>query len=164
MHLSSVMAATVGYVLLLAFGGTLVAALWTFLLGLGGAPGALLAHKPSASGRPEYRSATFFIVGLMLCVIGQYYVSLAFSAIVTALIANLVARRPDVTRWILWTVAFFVSVAPAFYAAKDAAYQENKTIQYLATVFALPITGIGFWLFVLYRPIIAPWKWIPFVT
>ena len=39
------MLSTIGYVVLFAFGGTLLAAGWTFLVGFGGAPGAALACK-----------------------------------------------------------------------------------------------------------------------
>ena len=65
-----------GYAILLGFGGTIAAALWTFALGFGGAPGALLT---AAAMR---RKGTNLIPtwGLLVTVAGQLYVSLTFSA------------------------------------------------------------------------------------
>ena len=66
----------IGVAILLGFAGTLAAALWTFVIGIAGAPGALL----TAFG--EKKKSPVVLVGLMVTIISQSYVAIAFVAFV----------------------------------------------------------------------------------
>jgi len=159
------MLSTIGYVVLFAFGGTLLAAVWTFLVGFGGAPGAALACKLAPNENWHDGSGNVSMLALALCVIGQSYVALAFSALAVGFTRDLLAKRPDLIAWIIWIVAFFISVLPTSFAAKDAAKKPQKRTQDIATTFTFTITGIGFWIFVTFPVVMmAAWGWIPYVN
>jgi hypothetical protein len=154
---------TIGHVILIGFGGTILAAIWTFLVGFGGAPGAMLAHKLSPDENWHDGSGNLSIAGLALCVIGQSYVALAFCAVAVGFTTDLLAKRPDLIRWIVWTLVFFISTLPTSFAAKDAANKPEKKTQDVATTFTFAIAAIGFWAFFFFPSLMGPWRWIPFV-
>jgi len=159
------MLSTIGYVVLFAFGGTLLAAVWTFLVGFGGAPGAALAYKLARNENWHEGSGNVSMIALAVCVIGQSYVALAFSALAVGFTRDLLAKRPGLIGWIIWIVAFFISMLPTSFAAKDAARKPQKKTQDVATTFTFAIAGSGFWIFVLFPVVMkAAWGWIPYVN
>jgi hypothetical protein len=145
------------FTLLFGFGGILVAAIYTFVIGLAGAPGALLsaAAKRSPDGVTP-------IWGLLLTVAGQLYASLIF---VTLVINFVEPRLHGVTgfgKWVVRCVAFFVAVAPPAFALKDAARAERRSVQHVATTLTAPLTALGFFLFEFFPAVMnTGWGWIP---
>ncbi len=152
---------TLGLVILYAVGGTLLAALWTFLIGFAGVPGALLGHAlvPDENWRGKGS-----LLGLAVCVVGQGYAALCFCALVVGVTRNELSHHPDLIRWVLWLVSFIVAILPASFARKDAAKKPNKRTQDIAVVFTFAIAVVGFWVFV-FSPYVltAGWGWIPYV-
>jgi ABC-type uncharacterized transport system permease subunit len=158
------MLSTIGLGILLLAGGTLLAAVWTFFLGLGGAPGAMLAHrlKPSENWHDGSGNVSWF--GLAVCVIGQSYVALAFCALLVGYLTNQLSKRPDLIGWALWILAFGISTMPASFALKDAAKKAEKKTQDVAAAVTLAIAPIGFIVFAFAPSVMrAGWGWMPFV-
>jgi hypothetical protein len=146
------------YILALALGGTLLAAMYTFVVGLAGAPGALLTL--SAMRRAD--SNTIPTWGLLLTLVGQLYASLAFAAFIVLNTAARLQGVDGIWRWITWGVAFFVALAPASMALKDAAHAEVKNVQHGAATLTAPLTAIGFVVFVVVPSVLqAGWGWVP---
>lgn len=149
---------SIGYAVLLAFVGTLGAAMWTFVVGLAGAPGALLTatamQRSGATKIPTW--------GLLATVAGQLYVSLAFTAFVVQTTAAALQNSEGIGKWIAWLVTFFVASAPAFIALKDSARSGMRTVQHGATTLTAPLTAIGFFVFVFAPGVLeAGWGWVP---
>ncbi len=148
----------VGYTILLAFGGTLSAALFTFVVGLAGAPGAFLTH----SAMRRTRSLVVPPWGLLLTVAGQLYASLAFVAFIIQTSSSRLAGVAGFGTWIAWTVTFLVACAPAFIALKNAARVEVRKVQHSATTFTAPLTALGFFVFVFAPGVLrVGWGWVP---
>jgi hypothetical protein len=148
----------IGYAILLAFGGTLAAAIWTFVVGFGGAPGAILTaaamRRTGATSIPTW--------GLLLTVAGQLYVSLAFTAFVMQTTTSLLGDSAGLGKWLAWVVTFCVASLPPFIALKDAARAEIKNVQHGATTLTAPLAVIGFFVFLLVPSIRdAAWGWVP---
>lgn len=147
-----------GYAIILAFAGTLAAALWTFVVGLGGVPGALLTAR--AMRRSGARTIPTW--GLLATLAGQLYVSLAFTAVVIQTTRSLVGTSPGYGRWVAWVVTLLVGCAPAFIALKDSARAEAKNVQHGATTLTAPLTVVGFFVFVFVpKALEAGWGWMP---
>ncbi len=151
--------------ILLAVVGTPVASFYTMfvVLGVAGAPGALVSEAFSRKS-DEPRVSIF---GLILTVVGQSYASLAFVALIVLSVRSWVADSTGFTKWILWTVAFFVAVEPAAIVFKDVNAQMAKELERamvgrLTHCYAMPytalITIVGFFVFVFF-PSLASWGW-----
>ena len=158
----------VGVAILLAFVGLLVAALYAMcILGLAGVLGALVSETLSRKSEKPQVS----ILGLILTILGQTYASLAFVVFIVLSVRNWVGETTGFGKWIIWIVAFFVSVAPVKMALKDASayWKENfegasagKITQFYAITFTVPITIIGFFVFVFFPSVTSfGWGWIP---
>ena len=148
----------IGDIIFLALGGTLLAALFTFVLGFAGAPGAFL----TALAMRRTGSQVTPLWGLLLTVAGQLYASLAFVAFIIQTTSSRLAGVAGFGTWIAWTVTFLVACAPALIALKDAARADVKTVQHDATAFTAPLTALGFLVFVLAPGVLrAGWGWIP---
>lgn len=148
----------IGFAILLAFGGMLAAALFTFVLGFAGAPGACL----TAAAMRRTGSQTIPTWGLLLTTAGQLYASLAFVASIVQTTSARLAGTAGVAKWIAWTVAFVVACAPAFIALKDAARAETKNVQHGASTLTAPLSLLGFFLFVFAPSVLrAGWGWVP---
>lgn len=149
--------AAFAYAILLAILGTLVAALWTFAVGLGGAPGGMLTEL--ALRRQEERLIPTW--GLVLTVLGQTYVALAFVAFTLQTTQSRLAGQSGFGVQVAWLVTFFVAIAPATIALRDAA-RERRKVQHGATVFTAPLVALGFFVF-LFAPNVmhAGWGWVP---
>lgn len=133
----------IGYAILLGFGGTLAAVIWTFVLGIAGAPGALLTagvmRRTGATAIPTW--------GLLITAAGQLYVSLAFAAFVMQTTSSVLADSGGLGKWVAWLVTFFVATSPGFMALKDAARHEEKNVQHFAPTFTAPLTVVRFFVF-----------------
>lgn len=148
----------IGLAVLLGAGGVFIAALYTFVIGFAGIPGALL----SSSAAKRSREGTTPVWGLLLTVGGQLYASMAFVALVIHFVEVRINGSTGPGKWAVWFVAFFVSIAPAAIALKDAARAHPRNIQHMATTFTAPLTAIGFFLFLLLPAIMnAGWGWLP---
>ncbi len=148
----------IGFAILLGLGGTLVDALWTFAVGLGGTPGAML------TGLAMQRRQTNLVPtwGLLLTVAGQLYVALCFTAFVVFLTRHHIAGQSGFGTWIAWTVAFLVASVPSMAALKDAAQAEVRKVQHGATTFTAPLATIGFFVFAFSPDTMNPlWVWVP---
>lgn len=148
----------IGYAILLGFAGTFAAALWTFVIGLAGAPGALL----TAAAMRRIATSVIPIWGLLLTVAGQLYASLAFTAFILGTSSSVLANTTGFGKWVAWVVTFCVASAPALIALKDAARAEAKNVQHAATTLTAPLATVGFLVF-LFAPRIRAlaWGWIP---
>lgn len=148
----------IGFAVLFGFGGIIAAVFYTFVVGFAGVPGALLS---SAATKRSGGEATP-VWGIFLTVAGQLYASLVFVALVIHFVEARLSGAAKFGKWLVWGVAFFVAVAPAMLAIKDAARAERRNIQHSATAFTAPITVIGFFLFKLCPAIMnAGWGWVP---
>ena len=158
------MGSTIGYGILFLFGGTLLAAVWSLLIGFGGAPGAVLSYKLRPDKNRHDGPRNLSVVGLAACVVGQSYVALALCALVVGFTTNLLQKRTDLIGWIIWTIAFWVACAPAFYNAKEASTKNEEKTQDIASTFTLILSPIGFLLFVFAPSIMkVGWGWMPYV-
>ena len=148
----------IGFAVLFGFGGVLVAAFYTFVIGFAGIPGAFLstaAAKRSSDGITP-------VWGVFLTVAGQLYASLVYVTLVIHFVEARLSSAVGLGKWIAWGVAFFVAVAPAMFALKDAARVERRNVQHSATTFTAPLTVIGFFLFRLVPAIMnTGWGWVP---
>jgi hypothetical protein len=129
--------------LIWSLGVWVVAPIMTVLVGFGGVPGAALNHFLR---KRQFKRVDMWIrVGLAICVIGQSLVVLSFAALTIAFTKLLVDQRPDLISWVLWLVAFIVSVAPSELAFNSATEQVEKETQHFAIFFTHLIVFMGFW-------------------
>ena len=158
------MLSTAGFVILLIFGGGLLAAVWTFFVGFGGVPGAVLASKLASDENWHDGSGNWSLLALVVCVVGQSYVALAYGALVVSFTRDFLGQRPDLVGWIIWIVAWFISDLPASFGARDAARKPELKTQDVAITVTLAVSAIGFWVFVVFPAVMqAGWGWIPYV-
>ncbi len=146
------------FALLLGVGGIFVAIFYTFIIGLAGAPGALL----SVSAAKRSPNGVTPMWGLFLTVAGQLYTSLVFVAFVINFVeAHLIGAR-GTGKWVAWVVAFFVAVAPPAIALKDAAHAERRNVQHIAMTLTAPLTLLGVFLFRFFPAVMnVGWGWVP---
>lgn len=148
----------VGYAILLAFGGALLAAVFTFAIGLAGAPGGVL----TTAAMRRTGSATIPTWGLLLTVAGQLYASLVFTAFIVQTSSNRLQGMTGLGSWLAWIVTLFVATAPPFIALRDAARTEVKSVQHGATTLTAPLAVVGFFIFVFAPSVLqAGWGWVP---
>jgi hypothetical protein len=148
----------IGFAIVFGLGGLIVAVLYTFAIGLAGAPGALLS---SAAARRSSEGATP-LWGLLLTVGGQLYVSMAFVTLVIHFVGSRLSGTTGPGRSVAWIVAFFVAVAPPVMALRDAARARVRNVQHIAMAFTAPLTIIGFFLLKFFPAIMnTGWGWVP---
>jgi hypothetical protein len=147
-----------GFAILLGFGGIFAAAIYTFVVGLAGAPGALL----SAAAVKRSPDGAIPVWGLLLTVAGQLYAALVFVALVTNFVEAHLSGTTGIGKWVAWIVAFFVAVAPTVIALKDAARVEQRNVQHHATTLTAPLTAVGFFVFQFFPSLMnTGWGWVP---
>jgi hypothetical protein len=145
--------------------GSLAACLVTILLGIVGVPGGLLAKARKGASAPARRA------GMLLAVLCQSYVALAFAAAVAESARSIVGDATGVGAWAFWTSAFLVAGAPAAIAVMSIAshlkespenYNPTKLIALRATRHTSKVSVAGFILFALFPPSIEwAWGWVP---
>ncbi len=145
------------YLFVVALPGSIAAALWTLALRVAGSPGSLVARLSSVCGGSGFR-----VLGLVLAVLGQLYVALAFAAFVVRSTAHHTPGMAAWARWLTWTVSVIVASAPPLIAALDWARQPPKATQCLAAQITWPLTILGALLFALYPAALRlGWAWVP---
>lgn len=147
-----------GLTVLLAIGGTLIGALWTLAIGLGGAPGAvvseLIMRRRNTRVLPTW--------GVLLTVAGQLYAALCFTAFVVKNVGAVVSGLSGVGVWVMWTVACLVSEVPIWAALKDAHQAEVREVQHVAAALMGIPAGLGFFVFAFFPKAMGPlWNWVP---
>lgn len=148
---------TIGTLLAFGVAGACAAALWTLLLRIAGMPGELVGRTQNAdwnTGRGSMRA-------LALCVLGQSYAALGFTAICVAVASQILHYQPGVIAVPLWAAAYFISVLPASFASKGASRKKVKDTQDMAAAITFLIASLGFWVFFIWPHAMAPWSWLP---
>ncbi len=149
--------------ILLIIGGSFFSALYTFVLGIAGAPGAILTHATMR------RQGTHLIPtwGLLLTLLGQVYASLAWVAAIVLFVRSSTAAHSGLGVWIVWFAAFLIAIGPASFALKEAASVHREkpqafTVQHGAAAFTELLTVIGFFVFAFAPNMIEiAWSWVP---
>jgi len=103
--------------------GLIVLALVIPIMGLAGAPGALLYVAGQGAQR-----VTLKVVGLFVSALGQTFIVGAYAVFVVSFLRWFAAGRPDMPTWPLWLAAFFHSGAAPAYAMKER--PEKPTAQH----------------------------------
>lgn len=149
---------SLGLALILGVGGLLAAAIYTFVIGLAGAPGAMLSAAAAKRSPDEITP----VWGLVLTVAGQLYASLLFVTLIINFVEARLSGTTGFGKWVVWVVAFIVAVAPTGMALKDAARAERRNVQHHAITLTVPLTVIGFFVFCFFPAVMnAGWGWIP---
>ena len=145
-----------------------MAAIWTYVVGVAGAPGALYtAYRQRGtdpvSVDPDGREVLKVpFDGLMLTAVGQLLAMLIFTVFVVESTRSMVDGISGAPKWFAWIVAWGVAGAPGWMASKDSAQAEPRTVQHFATPFSAPLSFVAFFLFVFW-PQLAAWgfSWVP---
>lgn len=144
------------------FFGSLLGGICTFGVGFAGAPGALIA----AIGYKRDSQAAY-LVGLVMAILGQSYVALAYMAMMVSGTKLLIAGNPNLYTWPVWVFAWYAAGAPTHFAMKDAATRESTdpmNPQDMAIGFTEVLVNIVFFVFVFAPSVMfAAWWWMPFV-
>ncbi len=149
---------TLKFALLFGTLGFFVAVIYTFVIGFAGLPGAIL----SAGATNRSPDGITPIWGLLLTMAGQLYASLCLVALSIHVVEAHFRGTTVLGKWVVWSVAFFVSIAPVIMALKDAVHAERRNVQHSAMTLTAPLTVLGFFLFLFFPTIMnAGWGWIP---
>ncbi|MCX5769524.1 MAG: hypothetical protein NTZ09_04525 [Candidatus Hydrogenedentes bacterium] len=108
------MIAGIGIALLACTMGLVLIALVMLVMGLAGAPGAIVYEAGERSQNDLLR-----VIGFLLAALGQSYIVGAYVFIVVGALRTLSEARPDVSTWPLWFAAFFHSFAVPAYAMEE---------------------------------------------
>lgn len=148
---------TLAWAVLLAVAGTFVAAAWTWVLGLAGAPGGRLSVAGARRGREGMVTA-----GAVLTFLAQAYLALAFAAAAADLAAGWRAAHAGEPGWPVWLVGWYVGTAPALLLTRDRAKAVAHHVRARLVGATFWIVLAGFWVFVRW-PALAGlgWPWLP---
>lgn len=151
------MLTSLGSAALLGIVGTLLAVVWGTIVRYAGTPAALLAEAGAQRERRWWIST-----GTALAFLVEAYLILAFGALVTWWIRGFLAERPEVPGWPLWAVGWYLASAPVLFAGKDPGSSAVRDAQDTAFNLALPVAGVGYWVFVFWPKVAAAgWPWLP---
>jgi hypothetical protein len=146
-----------GFAVLVALVGTAVAAVWTWVMGLAGAPGGRL----SVAGARRSRGAVV-LVGALLTFLAQTYLALAFAGAVARWVSGHQTIHPMRPVWPLWLVGWYLASAPALFAARDRAKAMAHHIRPRLATATLYLAALAFWLFVRWPGLFdRGWAWVP---
>jgi hypothetical protein len=136
--------------------GLIAVAIVMVIMGLAGAPGAMLF----AAGQ-KAQSASVRVFGFILAALGQSYVVGAYAVFVVGLLRWFSAGRPDVPTWPLWIAAFFHSGAVPAYGMKER--PEQPTAQH-RTLGIVSLAGVAVFFIAAFAPAsLKPvYGWVPF--
>lgn len=123
--------------LLLATGGTFLAGLFTFVIGLAGAPGALLDLPRRRRGDARVSG-----LALLLTVIGQTAAVTIWIAAIFLSVDHWLRGSTGVGHFVAWVIALWVANAPAAFANIEAARDANTNAQHGAIAFTGVFTTI----------------------
>jgi hypothetical protein len=151
------MLTSLGVAGLLGILGTFAAVLYTVVLAFGGAPGSVLTILGS-----RYGKRGLIATGTALSFLVESYLLLAFAALVVRFVDAFLTPRPYAPAWPLWIVGWYLATAPVLFGGKRAPGAAARDAADTAFAFALPVAAIGFWVFVMWRPVLEwGWGWIP---
>jgi hypothetical protein len=146
-----------GFAVLVAIVGTAVAALWTWVMGLAGAPGGRLSIF---GARRSLWAVT--LVGAALTFLAQTYLALAFTGAVARWVRGHQLLHPLRPAWPFWLVGWYLAAAPALFAARDRAKALAHHVRPRLATATLYLAVLAFWLFVRYPGLFEwGWGWVP---
>jgi hypothetical protein len=146
-----------GFAVLMALVGTAVAALWTWVMGLAGAPGGRL----SILGMRHSRGG-LVLLGAVLTLLAQTYLALAFTGAVARWVSGHQGFHPLRPVWPLWLVGWYLGSAPALFAARDRAKAMAHHVRPRLATATLYVAVVAFWLFVRWPGLFERgWSWVP---
>ena len=85
-----------------------------------------------------------------------------FAALVIRFVDAFLASRPGAPAWPLWIVGWYLATAPVLFGGRGTPGAVARDAADTAVAFALPVAAFGFWVFVLWRPVLEwGWGWLP---
>lgn len=123
--------------------GLIAVAIVITIMGLAGAPGALLFEAGQKAQNVILR-----VAGLAVAALGQSFVVGAYAVLVVGLLHWFSAGRLDVPTWPLWIAAFFHSGAAPTYAMKERPEEptaQHQTLGIVALAASLIFFLSAFW-------------------
>jgi hypothetical protein len=134
--------------------------LWLTVLNLAGMPGAFIGW-PS-----RWMARTRTILGIVLAVLGQSYLYLAYVALVVAATKYYI-HQAGLSPIFVWPASFFACVFPIYLcaAAAMAEFSSGSMVQATAVVIGQFLAAIGFFMFAFFPNVIAMgWPWTPWLS
>jgi hypothetical protein len=157
---------TLGLCILLIVSGSFVWKVSLTMLNIAGLPGALVAWN--ANKRESVAGALRFFAGVLISLIGQSYVYLAWIALVVSFTKQTV-HDGGVLVPVIWPVAFIASFFPIYFCAAagtgeaEVGYSEWNP-QVYAIAFAQVVAIIGLFIFIFFpNVILVGWPWITYL-
>ncbi|HKT61858.1 MAG TPA: hypothetical protein VJQ46_17505 [Gemmatimonadales bacterium] len=151
------MLTSLGVAGLLGIVGTFAAVLYSVVLAFGGAPGSALTILGT-----RYHRRGLITAGTVLTFLVESYLLLAFAALVVRFVDAFLANRPWAPAWPLWIVGWYLATAPVVFGGRNAWGAAPRRAADTAFAFELPIAALGFWIFVMWPPVLEwGWGWIP---
>ncbi|HEU4700311.1 MAG TPA: hypothetical protein VFS40_14095 [Gemmatimonadales bacterium] len=148
---------SVGFAVLVAVVGTAVAAAWTFVLGLAGAPGGRLSVAAAQRDR-----GALVLLGAALTFLAQTYLALAFAGAIARWVVTHQVTHSPAPAWPLWLAGWYVAAAPAMLIAGDRTKALARWVRPRLAATTLYLAVIGFWVFVRWPGLFeAGWAWVP---
>ena len=139
-----------------------------FVLNIAGFPGALVAWGTSPfKERQSLAGHLRFAFGVIVSVIGQSYVYLAWVALVVRFTIH---ESPAVFAPVIWPVAFVASFFPIYLCAaaglaEASTGQSEWNAQVMAVLVCQALAVIGFFIFAFFPNVITlGWPWIRYVS
>lgn len=136
--------------------GSFAIAIIILVMGLAGAPGALLYEL----GRKN-NSSFLIILGLLLAGVGQAFIICAYTVFVVSIMRFYLEGHPNIPSWPLWIAAFFQSMAAPSHALKDRS--AENTAQYM-TLGCVGFAALIVFAFLVFVPesVKSIYFWVPF--
>jgi hypothetical protein len=138
-----------------------------FVLNIAGFPGALVAWGTSAyKERQSLAGHLRFALGVIVSLIGQSYVYLAW---VAAVVIYTKHESPAVFAPVIWPVAFVASFFPIYFCAaagiaEASSGQSEWNAQVMAILVSQVLAVIGFFIFAFFPSVITlGWPWVHYV-
>jgi hypothetical protein len=151
------MLTSLGVAGLLGIVGTFAAVLYTVVLAFGGAPGSALSILGT-----RYRNRALVTAGTVVSFLVECYLLLAFAAFVVRFVDGFLVERPWAPAWPLWIVGWYLATAPVLFGGRGIPGAAARDATEAAFAFELPISALGFWVFVVWRSVLElGWGWIP---
>ena len=136
--------------------GLMVIAIVMVIMGLAGAPGALIFE-----GGKKTKSVLLSVLGFVVAALGQSYVVGAYAVFVVGLLIWFSEVRPSMPTWPLWIAAFFHSFAAPEYAKRERV--KEPTAQHYSLGVVVLLSMAIFFIMVFAPNTLNPiYGWVPF--